>query len=278
METSPSAMRGGSALFSEENTRSPNVNVTLDDRAAVADLGEPAKKASSSFVPSFLRRGPKPAPAAAAKPTVAAKSSEEGGADMLTAFSSEDAIEEDDVEDMDDMSALGFHTLCSIFGGVSMLSTAAVEADAATAPKQDFGGDANRLRKKLRDRERGLINPRSGKMQYWDLIASLSLLFVVFVTPFEVAFVEDTEVNLLFALNQIVNIVFISDIVITFMLPVTGQDGRVLKSHKEITKHYLKTWFFIGRCLSPRLLPSSPPFVAASPPLLSLRLHHRLPL
>ena len=72
-----------------------------------------------------------------------------------------------------------------------------------------------------------------------------SLLFVVFVTPFEVAFVEDTKVNLLFVMNQIVNCVFIYDIFLTFALPVEDKVGRMLKSHKLIAKKYLTSWFFL---------------------------------
>ena len=143
--------------------RSPkNVNITFEDPVAEE---KNRKKGGSSFMPKMLAnafgRGKQEA-----VPAAAAKSAEAGGGDFLTNFSSEDALDEDDVEDMDDMAALGFHTLLTIFGGLSMLSTPPeAEADAAAKPKQDFGGDANRLRKKLRDRERGLINPRSAKMQ-----------------------------------------------------------------------------------------------------------------
>ena len=82
-------------------------------------------------------------------------------------------------------------------------------------------------------------------MQYWDLITSISLLFVVFVTPFEVAFVTETRVNLLFVVNHCVNTVFILDIASTFMLPVVRSDGVVIKSHSYIAKQYFKSWFFL---------------------------------
>ena len=82
-------------------------------------------------------------------------------------------------------------------------------------------------------------------MQYWDLITSISLLFVVFVTPFEVAFVTETRVNLLFVVNHCVNTIFILDIASTFMLPVVRSDGVVIKSHSYIAKQYFKSWFIL---------------------------------
>ena len=50
--------------------------------------------------------------------------------------------------------------------------------------------------------------PRSSPwMKNWDLLMAMLLLFTASVTPFEVAFLE-TEVNFLFFLNRLVDLLF----------------------------------------------------------------------
>ena len=50
--------------------------------------------------------------------------------------------------------------------------------------------------------------PRSSPwMKNWDLLMAILLLFTASVTPFEVAFLE-TEVNFLFFLNRLVDMLF----------------------------------------------------------------------
>mmetsp|Transcript_61906 Transcript_61906/g.170132 ORF Transcript_61906/g.170132 Transcript_61906/m.170132 type:complete len:87 (-) Transcript_61906:9-269(-) len=65
---------------------------------------------------------------------------------------------------------------------------------------------------------RGLIHPNSRQMSYWDVVTMLALVFTAFVTPFEIALIRETKVDALFAINQIVNVVFLIDIVINFFV------------------------------------------------------------
>ena len=106
-----------------------------------------------------------------------------------------------------------------------------------------------------KDNEAGpwyLIDPRhSLVMKVWDVVTCSALLFTAVITPYEVGFLPPPEssMEVLFILNRIVDIVFLIDICVHFVLmyPATDSDQSVIwvKSPKRITLHYLKSWFVI---------------------------------
>jgi len=116
--------------------------------------------------------------------------------------------------------------------------------------------DRETLQKRMVRMKRGLVNPRSNFMQRWDIATLSALFFTATITPFEVCLMWD-EVKfqtlsetpgtaVLFACNWIVNIIFIIDMVITFMLPYkepVSKGGGTVKSHYKIARHYLLGWF-----------------------------------
>ena len=58
----------------------------------------------------------------------------------------------------------------------------------------------------------------------------------------------DTQVDGLFVVNQLVNLIFIVDICFNFLLPYkepVRKGGGTVKSHAKIAKHYLKSWFVL---------------------------------
>ena len=59
----------------------------------------------------------------------------------------------------------------------------------------------------------------------------------------------NTELNALFVVNQIVNTVFIIDIIFQFFIPVPDHrpenEGEMIHDHKIIAKTYLKGWFIL---------------------------------
>ena len=71
--------------------------------------------------------------------------------------------------------------------------------------REFFQSDVASLRKRMTDSRRGLIDPRSSYLQYWDLVAAFALAYTAFVTPFEVGLGLPTTPNLLFALNQLIS-------------------------------------------------------------------------
>ena len=93
--------------------------------------------------------------------------------------------------------------------------------------KRQFDKDCAVLRKRLQKR-RGFINPRRKHVQYWDLATALALLYTATVTPYEVGAGLKTEVGPLYIINTIVNFVFVVDILVQFVLPVTDRKTNEL--------------------------------------------------
>lgn len=82
--------------------------------------------------------------------------------------------------------------------------------------------DKDSLQKRIQRMGKGLVNPRSKFMQYWDFVTLSALLFTATVTPYEVCLLWDDAtfnelwttkpgLGTLFVINWIVNIVFIVD-------------------------------------------------------------------
>jgi len=93
--------------------------------------------------------------------------------------------------------------------------------------------------------EARLIDPNSVFMRRWDLISIGMLVFVMFVTPFEVAYLQ-TDVNALFFLNRIIDIFFISDMCIQFFLMFRDEEkGVLIKKQDIIIRVYMRGWFWI---------------------------------
>ena len=91
---------------------------------------------------------------------------------------------------------------------------------------------------------KGFINPRSHYIQYWDITTAIALFYTCFVTPFEVGIGLSTEANTLFVINQLVNFVFIADLLVQFVMPVPDpKTGELIRNHKKLAKKYLRGWF-----------------------------------
>lgn len=110
--------------------------------------------------------------------------------------------------------------------------------------------DSFRRRLYLQSR-RPLINPSSNFMQQWDSVTMLALLFVAFVTPYEVAFnIEAPVVDGLFIVNRLVDLIFMADMVINCFLMYEEMDGAggcgvLVKDRGRIRRRYLRSWFLI---------------------------------
>ena len=82
---------------------------------------------------------------------------------------------------------------------------------------------------------------------YWDLMMMMLLTVVLFLTPYEVAFLAPS-VDALFAINRALDLIFICDLVIQFFLAYqNGPDkgSTWVKSLPMIRKRYLKGWFAV---------------------------------
>lgn len=89
----------------------------------------------------------------------------------------------------------------------------------------------------------GVLDPSSSFMVRWDFLTTLCLLFTIFVTPYEVSFLE-TKLNELFWINRVVDFVFIVDIFITMHLTyVDPTNGKWVTSLKRIRERYIRSTF-----------------------------------
>jgi potassium voltage-gated channel Eag-related subfamily H protein 7 len=97
-------------------------------------------------------------------------------------------------------------------------------------------------------RAKWVINPEKSRfMSKWDLVTMVALFFVAVGTPYEVCFL-DTKFDILFGINFIVNIIFLIDMGLQFVLmyPTKSPYGRRMVSEPRlIVKNYLTSWFII---------------------------------
>jgi len=97
-----------------------------------------------------------------------------------------------------------------------------------------------------------VINPeQSTLLQTWDKLTMTALAFVAFVTPFQVAMLQQNDkvhVDLLLFVNFFVDFIFFIDMCLQFfiMYQVPTKYGYVLEHRQSaIVMNYLKTWFVI---------------------------------
>ena len=96
-----------------------------------------------------------------------------------------------------------------------------------------------------------ILHPEGPWCTRWDVLTSLALIYTALSTPYEVSFVPSPP-TWLFVLNRVVDLIFISDMVVSFitMFRVTTQkaidvDHEWKYAPMEIAKHYLKGWFLL---------------------------------
>lgn len=94
-----------------------------------------------------------------------------------------------------------------------------------------------------KESKKGVLDPSAKIMVRWDLATTLCLFFTIFVTPYEVAFLE-TKLNALFWINRFVDLIFTIDIGFTFhLMYVDAESGKWVASLARIRQRYLSTTF-----------------------------------
>ena len=92
------------------------------------------------------------------------------------------------------------------------------------------------------------IDPNASEWTaYWDLMMMALLTVVLFLTPYEVAFLSPS-VGVLFIINRVLDLVFFCDMVIQFFLAYQNgpeQGSTWVKSLPMIRKRYMKGWFAV---------------------------------
>lgn len=112
--------------------------------------------------------------------------------------------------------------------------------------QEAFRQDCTNLRKRMRDQSLGLLHPRGLFIQYWDMVTGIALLYTLFITTFEVGLDLPTQIDGLFICNQIVALIFLTDIFVQFFLPIpdpTKGEGSYQRNHAKLASRYLRGWF-----------------------------------
>ena len=94
----------------------------------------------------------------------------------------------------------------------------------------------------------GVVNPRHGLIQAWDLNTLVLLVFTCIVTPYEIAFLDGAKgvnVEILFYVNQYINVIFVIDMVLVFFLPFEGGNGCWVTNKSELALAYFRRMFVV---------------------------------
>lgn len=94
-----------------------------------------------------------------------------------------------------------------------------------------------------------ILHPeKSPFCSYWDRLVILALIFTCIITPYEVAFVESVQLDVLFYTNRVVDLIFVCDLVLQFiiMYPLRSSKGTIwVSTPRLIAINYVKTWLFV---------------------------------
>ncbi|KAJ3138812.1 hypothetical protein HK100_012208 [Physocladia obscura] len=94
-----------------------------------------------------------------------------------------------------------------------------------------------------------LFDSNSKFLKRWDALALVLLLFTATCTPYEVAFLTADgapAIDILFLINQFVNVVFLIDMFIQMRTPFRdAETGQFVNDQTAIALKYLKSWFSV---------------------------------
>ena len=87
-----------------------------------------------------------------------------------------------------------------------------------------------------------IILPDNPYKKIWDLFIAIIILYSAIVTPYEIAFLDNTNVSWF---DILIDIVLAIDVVLNFFTAYTDSEENLIKNHKKIIIRYLKSWFII---------------------------------
>ena len=112
-----------------------------------------------------------------------------------------------------------------------------------------FGSKKALMKERERQKESGLwvIHPCSTFRFYWDLCMLLLLVANLIVLPVAISFFNDDLSMRWIAFNCLSDTIFLLDIFVNFRTGIMNPDlpEQVILDPKEISRHYLRTWFFL---------------------------------
>jgi hypothetical protein len=89
------------------------------------------------------------------------------------------------------------------------------------------------------------LKPSDALIRYWEIFMVSLLLYVTFVTTYEIAFVKRDEIVFdgLFWINRLVDLGFVFDLWINFNVGFEDEEGVLIMEKKVLRKRYIHGWF-----------------------------------
>lgn len=97
--------------------------------------------------------------------------------------------------------------------------------------------DAKRLPKSL-------LSPTSNFKLLWNLMMFALIIFIAVVVPYRIPFEDETS-DSWFIIDTIMDAIFLTDIVLTFITAYEDENGILVIDKAKIASNYLKAWFTI---------------------------------
>ncbi|XP_059653505.1 potassium channel AKT2/3-like [Cornus florida] len=91
-----------------------------------------------------------------------------------------------------------------------------------------------------------IISPVDSRYRCWETLMVLLVAYSALVYPFEVAYLSSSPKKELYIADNVTDLFFAVDIVLTFFVAYIDQTTQLLvRDRKKIAKRYLLTWFFM---------------------------------
>ncbi|PHU00861.1 Potassium channel AKT2/3 [Capsicum chinense] len=90
------------------------------------------------------------------------------------------------------------------------------------------------------------ISPMTSRYRCWETLMVLLVAYCAWVCPFEIAFMNSNPNKKLYIADNIVNLFFAADIILTFFIAYPDPTSQLLvRDRRKIATRYLSTWFLM---------------------------------
>ncbi|CDW89227.1 cation channel family protein [Stylonychia lemnae] len=89
-----------------------------------------------------------------------------------------------------------------------------------------------------------IIMPDEKGKAYWNLVITALLLYTATYVPFRISYVDDNPIYMII-LDTIMDMIFLTDLVLSFFSAYEDKKMGVEVRHKYIAIAYIKSWFFL---------------------------------
>ena len=90
--------------------------------------------------------------------------------------------------------------------------------------------------------------PDSSARAAWDIVNLALMTYTIFEIPYSMLFSEQDAAcawDGLMLVNLVVDILFLSDIAVTFHTAFYDNEGMLIEDHLKIAAHYFRSWFLL---------------------------------